>query len=185
MPPDNTRRLGPDMVQANDIVLEIQIALLTGLPGSIMQIPRGFGALDLGPRGLCPTKMEVRNRHSAPSPWFRNFMFLEDRLPKKSRRRPKPGADNLSISQLEAIAKYLGYSLVCLPGSADLVDCRTSYIVARGGIALNHLRSLYVERDLAVLADIPELRRASSPLAESPRMFKLPAVEADGGLVSE
>jgi hypothetical protein len=76
-------------------------------------------------------------------------------VPKKSRGRPKPGADNLSIEQLEAIARYLGYSLVCLPGSADRVDCRTSMIVARGDIALNHLRSLYVERDLA---SIPELK---------------------------
>ena len=77
-------------------------------------------------------------------------------MPKKSRGRPKPGADNLTIEQLEAIARYFGYSLVCIRGhSADLVDCRTSLIVARGDIALNHLRSLFVERDLA---SIPELK---------------------------
>jgi hypothetical protein len=67
--------------------------------------------------------------------------------------RQKPG-DELTIQQLEAIARYCGYRLVYFPASADLYDCRTSYIVARGDIALNHLRSLYVERDLA---DIPEL----------------------------
>jgi hypothetical protein len=85
-------------------------------------------------------------------------------VPKKSRRRRKPsvyrqnpGAD-LSIEQLKAIARYCGYSLVHFhfPASADLYDCRSSHIVARGDIALNHLRSLYVERDLKS-ADIPEL----------------------------
>jgi hypothetical protein len=69
--------------------------------------------------------------------------------------RPNP-SDELSIEQLKAIARYLGYDLVCYSVSADLVDCRTSYIVARGDIALNHLRTLYVERDLKS-ADIPEL----------------------------
>ncbi len=75
---------------------------------------------------------------------------------KRAVYRQKPG-DELSIQQLEAIAKDLGYSLVCIRGhSADLVDRRTSYIVARCDVALNHLRSLYVERDLG--ADIiPEL----------------------------
>jgi hypothetical protein len=81
----------------------------------------------------------------------------------KSRSRRKHAVyqqklgDELSIRQLEAIARYLGYSLVvCLPCSTDLVDRRTSDIVARGDIALNHLRSLYVERDLQT-SDIPEL----------------------------
>jgi hypothetical protein len=82
-------------------------------------------------------------------------------VPKKSRRRRKPvviwqPAADLSIPQLEAIARYLGYDLVCYSVSVDLVDHRTSYIVARGDIALNHLRSLYVERDLKS-ADIPGL----------------------------
>ena len=74
-------------------------------------------------------------------------------MPKKSRGRPKPGAE-LSIEQLKAIANYLGY---CLTYSIELYDCRTGNIEARGDSALDHLRSLYVERDLGVLASIPEL----------------------------
>jgi hypothetical protein len=77
-------------------------------------------------------------------------------MPKKSRRRPKPGAE-LSIRQLEAVARYLGYSLVCIPASTSLYDCRTGNIEARGDDALDHLRLLYIERDLQTLADIPEL----------------------------
>jgi len=74
---------------------------------------------------------------------------------KRAVYRRKPG-DKLSIEQLEAVARYLGYSLVCYSAGADLVDCRTSYIVIRGDIALNHLRTLYVERDLKS-PDIPGL----------------------------
>ena len=108
-------------------------------------------------RGPGPTKSEIRRAVHKGSA---NLIYDGVRTMSKSRSRrkraiyrQKPG-DELSIQQLEAVARYLGYSLVCLPGSADLVDCRTSHIVARGDIALNHLRSLYVERDLA---DIPEL----------------------------
>ena len=83
-------------------------------------------------------------------------------MPKKSRSRrkravyrPNPG-DELSLEQLKAIARYLGYDLAHYSFGADLVDHRTSMIVARGDIALSHLRTLYVERDLKS-ADIPEL----------------------------
>ena len=82
-------------------------------------------------------------------------------MSKKSRRyRPKPGAD-LSVQQLKAIARYLGYDLVLTwPPyySASLYDCRSGSIKKRGDQAFDHLRSLYVERDLGVLASIPELK---------------------------
>jgi hypothetical protein len=90
--------------------------------------------------------------------------FLEDKVPKKSRGRPKPEAV-LSIEQLEAIANYLGYRLTY---SIELYDTRSGNIEARGDRALQQLRSLYLERDLGVLADIPELGRASSHPSESP-----------------
>ena len=75
-------------------------------------------------------------------------------MPKKSRRhRPKPGAD-LSIPQLKAIAKYLGYQLVQTAPPLirfSLYDCRSGS-VRRDDSALDHLRALYVNLDLA---DIP------------------------------
>ena len=80
-------------------------------------------------------------------------------MSRKSRYRPKPGAD-LSVEQLKAIALYLGYQLVLalLPYfSASLYDCRTGNVEARGDDAFNHLRTLYVGRDLRTFADIPEL----------------------------
>jgi hypothetical protein len=82
-------------------------------------------------------------------------------MPKKRRCRPKPGAE-LSIEQLGAITRYCGYQLVHFPASADLYDCRTGNIEARGDRALDHLRSLYVERDVGVLANIPEFRVGES-----------------------
>ena len=84
-------------------------------------------------------------------------------MPKKRKPlayRPKPGAD-LSVEQLKAIARYLGYDLVLTwPPyySASLYDCRTGNIKKRGDKAFDHLRWLYVARDLGVLADIPELK---------------------------
>jgi hypothetical protein len=85
----------------------------------------------------------------------------------RSRRKPavyrqKPG-DELLIEQLEAIARHLGYDLVHYSFGADLVDRRTSYIVDRGDIALNHLRTLYVERDLGPDV-IPELATSGGGL---------------------
>jgi len=65
---------------------------------------------------------------------------------KRALYRPKPG-DELTIEQLESIARYLGYSLVCIRGySPDLYDCRTGCIEKRGDDALDHLRSIYVDR---------------------------------------
>jgi hypothetical protein len=79
------------------------------------------------------------------------------RRPKRAVYRQKPG-NELTIEQLEAIARYLGYSLVCIRGySPDLYDCRSGTIEKRGDDALDHLRSLYVERDLRTFAGIPEL----------------------------
>ena len=66
---------------------------------------------------------------------------------KRAVYRQKPG-NELSIEQLKAIARYCGYETRNYSVCVDLVDNRTSYIVARGDIALNHLRSLYVERDI-------------------------------------
>jgi hypothetical protein len=76
-------------------------------------------------------------------------------MPKNARGQRK--AANLSIEQLEAIAKYLGYSLVCVPGSVSLYDRRSTRIVKRDRHALDHIRSIYTERALGALADIPSV----------------------------
>jgi hypothetical protein len=100
-----------------------------------------------------------RLRHREPLFW-RIIVAKKSRgRRKRAIYRPNPG-DELSIEQLKAIARYCGFSLVHDSFGADLVDHRTSYVVARGDIALNHLRSLYVERDLGP-DDIPELATSS------------------------
>jgi hypothetical protein len=67
-------------------------------------------------------------------------------MAKKSRARRKPG-DELTIEQLEAVARYCGYSLIHSPLiQTCLYDCRSSKIVKRGDRALDHLRNLYTER---------------------------------------
>lgn len=77
-------------------------------------------------------------------------------MPKKARVRRKPGAE-LSIEQLKAVARYLGYSHLHAPLiTACLYDCRSGNIVKRGDRAFDHQRFLYSERAL-LLADIPEL----------------------------
>jgi hypothetical protein len=77
-------------------------------------------------------------------------------MPKKACVRRKPGAE-LSIEQLKAVARYLGYSLVHAPLiTACLYGCRSGNIVKRGDRAFDYQRFLYSERAL-LLADIPEL----------------------------
>jgi hypothetical protein len=77
--------------------------------------------------------------------------------------RPKPGAE-LTIEQLQAIAKYLGYQLV--QTSPPLVrfclyDCRNGNVKAHDNSALDHLRRLYLDRDLA---SAPELKATEGEL---------------------
>jgi hypothetical protein len=80
-----------------------------------------------------------------------------------SKLRGQRKAKNLSIEQLSAIARHLGYELVVIwppHYSASLYDCRTGNIEKRGDAAFEHLRFLYKERALGVLEDIPGLDAA-------------------------
>jgi hypothetical protein len=68
-------------------------------------------------------------------------------------KKPKPAhhqrpANELSIQVLERIAWFLGYELICTDFSTSLFDERNGWVVAQGDIALSHLRTLYVEREL-------------------------------------
>jgi hypothetical protein len=56
--------------------------------------------------------------------------------------------NELSIKDLERIAWYLGYELVCTDFSVSLYDCRNGQIAGQDDVALSYLRTVYVEQQL-------------------------------------